>query len=130
MHFSVLLEADSVTGMCTSSSTEQVNMGQDDKTLVWYFQSAGLAELCKSVMSTDSAWVNIVNNTEQMINRLLFNMSNNLVISQKSVSHLWIFHIKCSADSSVHLGQESFNFNLKFYNSREILQAQCLVNEW
>lgn len=47
MHFSVLLEADSVTGMSTSSSTEQVNMGQDDKTLVWYFQSAGLAELCK-----------------------------------------------------------------------------------
>ncbi len=45
MHLSVLSEEDPVTGICRSTSTEQVNMGQDDEIPVWYFQSAGLAEL-------------------------------------------------------------------------------------
>lgn len=48
MHLSVLSE-DPVKGICRSTSTEQVNMSQDDETSVWYFQSAGLAELYKSV---------------------------------------------------------------------------------
>lgn len=56
MDLSVLSEEDPVTGICRSTLTEQVNMGQDDETPVWYFQSAGLAELYK-FESTKHSWI-------------------------------------------------------------------------